>query len=79
MVLMSASKMARHQASIVNLPNCGGVKKQGLTPTIGHYITSNPKMIRGKNTQLFQMCDNIGTRHPTQRRGYSATHSGNMG
>lgn len=79
MVLMSAGKMARHQASIINLPNCGGVKKQGLAPSIGVFVPSNPNLLRAVNTQFGMKCDIIGTRYPTQKRGYHATHGGNMG
>ena len=35
MVLMSAGKAARHTASIVNRPTCGGNKKAGLAPKTG--------------------------------------------
>ena len=35
MVLMSGSKMARHQASLVNRATCGGNKKAGLSRVVG--------------------------------------------
>ena len=35
MVLMSGSKMARHQASLVNQATCGGNKKTGLSRVVG--------------------------------------------
>ena len=34
MVLMSGTKKARYQASIVNQPQGGGMKKAGLPPTM---------------------------------------------
>lgn len=37
MVLMSGSKMARHQASLVSRPTCGGNKKTGLSRVVGIY------------------------------------------
>ena len=57
MVYMSGSRSARNQASIVNRTNvCGGSKKGGLAPTIGTFISSNPNLIRGTNTQYGLMC-----------------------
>ena len=35
MVLMSGSKMARHQASLVTRATCGGNKKTGLSRVVG--------------------------------------------
>lgn len=35
MVLMTGSKKARNQASIINRPSCGGPKKAGLATYIG--------------------------------------------
>ena len=35
MVLMSGSKMARHQASLVSKATCGGNKKTGLSRVVG--------------------------------------------
>lgn len=55
MVLMNAAKAARNQASIVNLPTCGGPKKGGLAPSIGPY----GKYLRlqgATQTQLFLVC-----------------------
>lgn len=44
MVLMSGSKMARHQASLVTRATCGGNKKTGLSRLVGirsmHHILS---------------------------------------
>ena len=57
MVLMSAGKAARNQASIVNRTNiCGGSKKGGLAPTIGTFMSSNPNLIGATNTQYGQVC-----------------------
>ncbi len=57
MVYMSGSRAARNQASIVNRTNvCGGNKKGGLAPTIGTFISSNPNLIRGTNTQFGLVC-----------------------
>lgn len=56
MVLMNASKAARNVASLVNRPTCGGVKKCGLSPTVGWYLSSNPNWIGASNTQYGQVC-----------------------
>lgn len=57
MVYMSGSRSARNQASIVNRTNvCGGNKKGGLAPTIGAFVSSNPNLIRGTNTQFGLVC-----------------------
>lgn len=79
MVLMNASKAARNSASIVNRTNvCGGPKKGGLSPKIGWFLSNNPTNIRGTNTQFGMMCIPNRTIQ-TQKYGYHATHSGNMG
>ena len=78
MVYMSGSKMARNQASIVNRPTCGGVKKGGLAPSIGWYLYSNPNLIGATNTQYGLVCrPNLTIQ--TQSYGYRATIGGNMG
>ena len=56
MVLMNASRMARNAASIIDLPNCGGVKKAGLAPTVGWFLSSNPNLIGATNTQFGLVC-----------------------
>ena len=56
MVLMDASRAARNQASIINRPTCGGPKKAGLAPTVGTFVSSNPNLIRGTNTQYGLVC-----------------------
>ena len=53
---MNASRMARNAASIINLPNCGGVKKAGLAPTVGWFLSSNPNLIGAVNTQFGLVC-----------------------
>lgn len=79
MVYMSGSKSARNQASIVNRTNvCGGIKKGGLTPRIGLFMSSNPSMIGATNTQFGLICIPNRTVQ-TQKYGYHASHGGNMG
>jgi len=56
MVLMNAGRMARNAASIINLPNCGGVKKAGLAHTVGWFLSSNPNLIGATNTQFGLVC-----------------------
>jgi len=58
MVYMSGSKSARNAASICNRTNTcgGGSKKGGLAPTIGAFVSSNPNLIRGTNTQYGLVC-----------------------
>ncbi len=73
MPLMNGSKMARHQASIVNLPNCGGNKKAGTGPRIGWFLTSNPSMFGAPQRPMYACMINRVT--PTQKTGYRATHS----
>jgi hypothetical protein len=78
MVLMSAGKSARHQASIVTRTNvCGGPKKAGTAPRTGWFMQSNPTLKRApQRVPMFCM---ISTTIQTQKYGYSATHGGNMG
>ena len=79
MVLMSAGRAARNQASIVNRTNtCGGNKKGGLAPSIGWYLSSNPNLIGATNTQYGLKCIPNRTIQ-TQSYGYRATIGGNMG
>jgi len=79
MVLMSAGRSARNQASIVNRTNiCGGMKKGGLAPSVGRFIDSNPNLIGATNTQFGLVCrPNLTIQ--TQSYGYRATIGGNMG
>ena len=56
MVLMNGSRMARNAASITNLPNCGGIKKAGLAPSIGWFMSSNPNLIGAVNTVHNLVC-----------------------
>jgi len=78
MVLMSAGKAARNQASIVNRTNtCGGNKKAGTAPRTGWFMQSNPTL-RGAPQSIPLFCVPNRTIQ-TQKYGYSATHGGNMG
>ena len=77
MVLMSAGKMARNAASIVNRPTCGGVKKAGTAPRVGWYLTSNVTSV-GAPQSVPRFCIPNRTIQ-TQKYGYHATHGGNMG
>ena len=56
MVLMNGSRMARNTASIVNRPTCGGIKKAGLAPSIGWFMSSNPNLIGAVNTVHMLVC-----------------------
>jgi hypothetical protein len=78
MVLMNGPKSVRNQASVINRVNCGGVKKAGLSPSIGNFISSNPNLIRAHNTQWVggkpPVCQPwTFSMHPTQKYGYKAT------
>jgi hypothetical protein len=77
MVLMSAGKSARNQASIVNRPTCGGPKKAGIAPRVGWYLTNNTMLI-GAPQSLPLVCV-PNTTIQTQKYGYRATIGGNMG
>jgi hypothetical protein len=78
MVLMSAGRSARNQASIVNRTNaCGGVKKAGIAPRIGWFMQSNPTL-KGAPQSLPLFCVPNRTIQ-TQKTGYRATIGGNMG
>ena len=79
MVYFSGSKAARNAASICNRTNtCGGNKKGGLAPSVGWFLSSNPNLIGGTNTQFGLRCV-PNTTIQTQSYGYRATHGGNMG
>jgi hypothetical protein len=78
MVLLSAGKMARNAASIVNRPNCGGgAKKAGTAPRVGWYLTSNVNLV-GAPQSVPRFCIPSRTIQ-TQKYGVRATHGGNMG
>ena len=78
MVLMSAGRMARNAASIINRPNCGGgAKKSGTAPRVGWYLTSNVMLV-GAPQSVPRFCIPNRTIQ-TQKYGYRATHGGNMG
>jgi hypothetical protein len=74
---MSAGRMSRNQASIVNRPSCGGNKKAGLAPRVGWYLSSNTMLIGAPQT-IPRFCVPNRTVQ-TQRTGYRATIGGNMG
>ena len=75
---MSGGKAARNQASIVNRTNtCGGMKKAGIAPRVGWYLSSNVNL-RGSPQTLPLICVPNRTIQ-TQKYGYHATHGGNMG
>ena len=75
---MSAGKAARNQASIVNRTNvCGGIKKAGIAPRIGWYLSSNVNLIRAPQSLPLVCIPNRTIQ--TQSYGYHATHGGNMG
>ena len=79
MVYMSGSRSARNQSSICNRTNtCGGMKKGGLAPSIGVFVSSNPSGRRLTNTMMNLMCIPNHTTQ-TQSYGYRATHTGRMG
>lgn len=78
MVYLSGGRAARHQASIVNRPTCGGNSKSGLAPTVGFFLSSNPSLRGAPNTQFGLVCK-PNTTIQTQRYGYRATIGGNMG
>ena len=46
MVYYSGAKNARYATSICNRTNiCGGVKKAGIAPSVGWFLSSNPTLI----------------------------------
>lgn len=78
MVYMSGCKASRNQSSLINRPTCGGPKKGGLSAGISTFISSNPNLIGGTNTQFGLVCrPNYVIQ--TQKYGYHAVHGGNMG
>jgi len=76
---MSGSKSARNSASICNRTNvCGGVKKAGIAPRIGFYLSSmRGQLFRAPQSVPLTCCVNYTIQ--TQKYGYHAVHSGNMG
>jgi len=72
---MSGSRASRNQASIVNRTNtCGGVKKAGLAPRVGWYLSSNVNLARAP--QGIPLICVANTTVQTQRTGYRATLGG---
>ena len=46
MVYYSGGRNARYATSICNRTNvCGGVKKAGIAPSVGWFLTNNPSLI----------------------------------
>ena len=75
MVLSNGSKSARLQQSICNLQNvCGGVKKAGVAPRVGFFLSNNPSLI-GAVQSVPKTCV-ISTTIQTQQYGYRATIGG---
>ena len=75
MVLSSGSKSARYQQSICNRTNvCGGVKKAGVAPRVGFFLSNNPSLI-GAVQSVPKTCV-ISTTIQTQKYGYHATIGG---
>ncbi len=78
MVYMSGSKSARNAASICNRTNiCGGMKKAGLAPRVGWYLSSNTMLVGAPQTVPRLCIPNMTVQ--TQKTGYRATIGGNMG
>lgn len=77
-VLMSAGKAARCQTSICNRTNtCGSMKKAGLAPRVGWYVSSNTMLV-GAPQSVPRFCI-PNTTIQTQKYGYRATIRGSMG
>jgi len=75
MVYMSGSKASRNAASIVNRTNiCGGMKKSGLAPRVGWYLTNNVNL-KGAPQTIPKFCI-PNTTIQTQKYGYRATIGG---
>lgn len=79
MVYMSGSRASRNQASIINRPTCGGVKKAGTAPRVGWYLDNNVNLTRApQSTPQYSFCVStqqwpISTTVQTQQKGYRAT------
>jgi len=76
---MSGARSARNSSSICNRTNtCGGIKKSGLAPRIGFYLSSmRGQLYRAPQSVPLVCCPNYTIQ--TQKYGYHATHGGNMG
>jgi len=77
MVLLNAAKAARHSASLVNRPTCGGNKKAGTGPKVGWFLTSKP-FLTGPPQSVPLFCS-PSTTIQTQRYGYRATIGSGLG
>ena len=75
---MSAGRMSRNSASIVNRTNtCGGSKKAGIAPRVGWCLTSNTMLVGAPQSVPLFCIPNRTVQ--TQQTGYRATIGGNMG
>ena len=76
---MSGSRASRNQASIINRPTCGGVKKAGTAPRVGFFLDNNVNLTRApQSTPQYTFCVSttqwpISTTVQTQQKGYRAT------
>ena len=76
---MSGSRASRNQASIINRPTCGGVKKAGTAPRVGFFLDNNVNLRRApQSTPQYTFCVSttqwpISTTIQTQQKGYRAT------
>lgn len=65
MVLMTGSKMARYQGTLVNRENCGGNKKTGLARVVG--IHSMRHLLSRTISTAPRVCDrSLGPRQVTR-------------
>jgi len=84
MVYMSGSKSARNAASITNRPTCGGMKKAGIAPRVGWYLSNNTMLIGApQTTPQYTLCKSypnwpISTTIQVQQYGVHAIHNGGM-
>lgn len=80
MVLSNAAKAARHQASLINRPTCGGsAKKGGIAPKTNMAAAVNLRHVRARVSETMYNVICMPSRTiQTQKYGYSATHGGNM-
>jgi hypothetical protein len=80
MVLSNAAKSARHQASIINRPTCGGsAKKGGIASRTTLPAAVNLAHVRARIQMTVRdlICMPVRTIQ-TQQYGYRATHTGRM-
>jgi len=80
MVLSNAAKSARHQASIINRPTCGGsAKKGGIASRTTLPAAVNLAHVRARIQMTVRdlVCMPVRTIQ-TQQYGYRATRTGRM-